>query len=102
MSYAIVYGQGALDQLLQLDGAEIVDCVESHMNQLASDPIALSRPGKKIFPLPDGAVFRPQEFEFHCPNGPGQTVHFRVYFHFEQTERELQVIGIVPKPYLAL
>jgi hypothetical protein len=102
MPFEIIYGQGALDAVLALSMPTIVDCVEANMNRLADDPLGLSRRGRTIFPLADGKVFRPQEFDFHCHSEPGRAVHFRAYFHFEQTERELQVIGVVPRPYLVL
>ncbi len=102
MSYEILYGQGALDQLLALNLPEITDCVEDAMSRLADDPFQHSRRGRKVFPLADGSVFRPQEFNFHCDRAPGQRVHCRVHFHFEQTERELHVISFTVKPYFVL
>ena len=49
MSYEVVYGQGALDQLLALNLPEIADCVESAMGRLADDPYQHSRRGARFF-----------------------------------------------------
>ncbi len=102
MSYDILYGQGALDQLVALKAPEIIECVESAMDQLAEDPLRLSRRGRTLFPHKDGGVFRPQEFDFHCDQAPGRRVHCRAHFHFEQTERELHVVILTVTPYLVL
>ena len=38
MNFAILYGQGALDQLLGLKLPEILDCVDRAMDRLADNP----------------------------------------------------------------
>jgi len=102
MSYDILYGQGALDQVFALSSLQVVQCVESAMNRLAADPLTLGRRGRALYPSIHGGVFRPQEYSFHCDNVPGQRVHCRAHFHFEQTEREIQVINLIVRPYLVL
>lgn len=82
MSYEIVYGQGALDLLTELDLPVDLDCVEASMSRLAGDPLQHSRRGDTVYQKPDGRLLRPQVFDFDCGADPGRRVHFRAHFYF--------------------
>jgi mRNA-degrading endonuclease RelE of RelBE toxin-antitoxin system len=95
MSYEIVYAPSALDCLLALDRADLVDCFEQNMNRLASDPPRHSKPSRVPFP-------RGQAFDFSCPLGAGRRQHFRVHFFYRQNEQELLVFDVRTEDYLCL
>ncbi len=102
MNYAILYGQGALDQLLELNLPEILDCVDDAMHRLADNPGEHGQRGRTVYPAADGGVFWPQEFDFYCDRAPGERVHCRAHFYFDLNERELCVINLVARPDFTL
>jgi hypothetical protein len=96
MSYEIVYGQGAIEQLLRVVTRQHVDCFDAAMRRLAGDP-GIARQGQSVVEL-HGRVYRPQEYVFRCGEHPGGAVRFQVDFLFDETEHQLQVIGVTSMP----
>jgi hypothetical protein len=99
MGYAIIYAPDAAkslqERLRELDGPEILGCVEEAMERLAANPAAHSKVSP--VPLPKG-----QAYDFYCSLSGGRRIHFRVHFLYRANEQELWVFDVKATPYIAM
>jgi hypothetical protein len=87
MNYAIIFGDGALDDVFDSKApAEIVDCIEHSLERLAENPVKQGYRDITILP-------RFQLFDFECPNEDG-LYRFRAVFHYMENEADLRIVDL--------
>jgi len=67
----------------------LLDQLEAHLQQLADNPVGLSRPS--AFPFPSDC----QLSQFHCNYFDERRYAFTVLFRYGADESTLQVLGVV-------
>jgi len=91
MSYAIVFGEGALDGLPDWLPHEAVDLLERELNYLAADPVNRS----ERIPASERVLHHPrgQRYRFFF-NYQRQAFLFAVYFVYMENESDLKVYDV--------
>ena len=88
MSYAIVWGEEALQRVPDEVLTQVLDCFEAAVHRLADSPTTYSRPA--VFPYPP----RGQVYHFHCDTPDGTRYYFAVFFYYAQNEQGLHVFDV--------
>lgn len=86
MSYDIVFGPNALDELDWIP-EEAVDKLDRRLRRLAKDPVKLSEPA--AFPDPCTG----QKYTFRC-RAAGRRFEFVAYFYYRENEREICIVKV--------